>query len=169
MAKKNILLIGNTDMGGVSSVSDTMLYSKLLNKEFNFFTLSTSNNLIYKETDKTGVKISQILRRLKLLIKIIGSVIKIKPHLIHYHTVGDYSFLSDLINLVVIKAMGFKVIFHYHNDPTSEFSKFPSQNKKNWKSLLFQFGINKCNIFIVLGEKYKSFIYNNFKDKLLIF
>ena len=76
MAKKNILLIGNTDMGGVSSVSDTMLYSKLLNKEFNFFTLSTSNNLIYKETDKTGVKITQILRRLKLLIKILSRQIR---------------------------------------------------------------------------------------------
>jgi glycosyltransferase involved in cell wall biosynthesis len=97
-----------------------------------------------------------------MLITLTWAALNVKPDLIHYSTSGDRSFVSDFLNLLLLKITGHLVLLHYHADPTSPITEFPCSRSRNWKNIVFVGGLRLTNLFVTLGDKYCAFLRERF-------
>jgi glycosyltransferase involved in cell wall biosynthesis len=162
-----VLIVGELPPkpGGIASVVSTILDSDYLNEKFSFHGYDITSKQRFANTEKTGIRISGIFRRIRKAIKLLQLVNYYKPEIIHYHVVSDLSFYSDALNLFLLKFTKCKVVFHFHNDPISEISVFPPKHSKGIKNIIFRWVIIKVDAFVVLGDKYAQFIESQYPSK----
>lgn len=162
MCKPKILIVSELPPkpGGIAATVRHILTSGPINGAFELCTLELSNSSTFSQTEKRALSVHGILRRLIFLCRLVYTAIATKSHMVHYNISADMSFLSDLLNLAVLKLLGRKVIFHYHNDPTSSYSLFPSSSY--WRSFLFRLGLRWCDLFIVIGDRYRESLEKRF-------
>ncbi len=158
--KPRILLVGKRppDYGGVSVVSEIILTSPRLAQEYEMVVVSTTHGSMHVETDKRRIRLVYIGRRLRLLFRLVFLVFTKRPCLVHYHTAGDLAFLSDFLNLLVLKLLRLRVILHYHTNPQHELNVFPSETQNGIATELFRYAIKRSDLFLVLGKQYRDYI-----------
>lgn len=99
---------------GAAMVGKYIHDSELINMAFNchFINLTTAKDL--QDIGKGGI--GKLWKLISLLIKVIKAVKKIKPQLVYVtpNSCGG-AFYKDFIVVQLLKALGQKVIIHYHN------------------------------------------------------
>ncbi len=166
MKKKKILLVGEMPpaKGGIAFVCSMIISSKFLNEYYEFSTFDAARKAVYSNREKNKFTISGIVRRIRLLFQILKKIIKERPTIVHYHSVGDMSFISDFLNILAIKLTLRKVILHYHNDPTNtQFISFPSKTSF-FRRTIFLFSLRLIELTLVLSEKYKKYLVEIYGD-----
>lgn len=158
--KPRILLVGKRppDFGGVSAVSELILTSERILQQYEIVVLSTTHASVHVETEKRRIRLAYIGRRLRLLFRLVFLVFTKRPYLVHYHTGGDLAFLSDFLNLLILKLFCRRVILHYHTNPQHELTVFPSETRNGIATDLFRYAINRSDLFLVLGNQYRDYI-----------
>lgn len=156
--KPKILLVGKRppDYGGVSAVIDVILNSAAILDKYSIVVVSTTHRGRHVETEKSRLRFIYILRRIRLLFILLYRSLTLRPDLVHYHTGGDLSFVSDAINVMIFKMLGRKVIMHYHTNPQHQLTLFPPLKQHGMKWAIFRHTVNRCDLFITLGENYRN-------------
>lgn len=99
---------------GAAMVGKYIHDSKLINNEFDchYINLTTAKSL--QDIGKGGIR--KLWKFIKLLIHIIYKVHKLKPQLVYVtpNACGG-AFYKDFVVVSLLKAMGSKVVAHYHN------------------------------------------------------
>lgn len=165
MNKQRVLAIGEMPPkpGGAASIAALIFESQPIAREFLVTGLDITSSAYFAQADKSSVSLKSVARRLWVLCKIVIHVLRVRPSLIHYSVFADMSFLSDTLNLLVLKMLGQRLVVHYHNDPTSGYSLFPSMDRKSWRNRVFHVALRLSDLFIVLGNRYKESIESTFK------
>jgi glycosyltransferase involved in cell wall biosynthesis len=163
LGKLRIILVGEMPPkpGGAAKFVKNILDSKVLKDGFEFIQFDITNSNKIAKTDKNSIPLLGVFRRLKKAGQLISIVSKVKPHIIHYNSFGDYSFLSDFLNIAILKIFKRKIILHFHNDPTSIYNHFPSI-EYNWKSAIFRKAMLKTNLTIFTGKKFSDYAKGKF-------
>lgn len=165
MKKNHVLIVGALPpkAGGVVTVMQTVVRSPLICDRFEFATIDITSSSSYSRTDKGTFGVVNILRRLWQLYRLVWKVLTSRPQIVHYNVCPDYSFLSDTLNIFVLRLMGRHILMHYHNDPTSPETLFPAKEGNHWRARLFAATARKCDLCVVLGDKFREFLENDLR------
>ena len=123
--------------------------------------------LKYIPTATSSSKYKKIIFSLKALYKVFGILRKENIDIVHIHMAEKGSVFREGAIAIFAKALGVKVIIHMHG---ASFEEWYYKQKKIMKKLI-KWIINKCDIFIILGEQWRRFfetiIYDNSKINVL--
>lgn len=163
--RPTILIVGEVPPkpGGAAAVVGAICESPLLTLHYEFVLFDPTSRARFAKTGKDSIGWENVVRRLWVLVRLMVRVAIVRPALVHYHVFSDFSFLADALNIFALRMFGLKVICHYHNDPTSPYSIFPTGREKNWKNQFFVRTIRACDQFVFLGERFRRFAFEGFK------
>ena len=112
---------------GAAMVGKFIQQSVLINKEFNcrYINLSTSRSI-----DEIGKgSVAKWWRYLGILIQIFWNLVVFRPAIVYLTlTAKGSGFYKDAILVLLIKAFGKKVVYHFHNKGVSERQSFKIDN-----------------------------------------
>ena len=135
-------------LGGVQLVVD-MQRRSLLAQQFELCVLDTSKHQLRWAVENPTWKTP--LYFLRDFARLVGALVRLRPHAVLVHAAPSLSFLRDWVLMVTARAAGAKVICHYHG---TLHARFPSGETRGGRAI-GRLLMSIAHQVIVLGPTYQ--------------
>jgi glycosyltransferase involved in cell wall biosynthesis len=151
VSRPRILVVGPLPppLGGVGVMNDLLAHSSLA-RDFDLHTLDTSKKRVRAAADTATWRSPVFFAR--NVWAMVVMLVRIRPAAVYVHATSGYAFLRDWVVMMKARALGARVVCHYHGTHQSAFP-YADTPLGRWRSRVMMRAAHRV---IVLGETYRA-------------
>ncbi len=134
---------------GASMIGEYIRKSQFINSSFDTKYINLGTSVSVDEIGKGGLV--KLIRYVRLIFNVIWSLVNFRPKLVYLTlTASGPGFYKDALVSLIVKAIGFKVIYHFHNKGIKE-------NSDSWlNDLLYKLLFRKSAVILLSKNLFKD-------------